>query len=134
MTAKLINYKIVLNISNNNIKNLKKNEEKILFNSLKRKYKNEINLLKNTIEILEYNKIIKKKELENTFKEKTKFTENIEQEIKKSINYCQICFDNKINTVIVPCGHTFCYDCIKTSKICYFCRGEIKHLQNIIYS
>ena len=37
----------------------------------KNKYKNEINTLKNTIEILEYNKIIKKKELTDTCNQKT---------------------------------------------------------------
>ena len=52
--------------------------------------------------------------------------------MKKHLNYCQICFDNKINTVR-SCGHTYCDKCIQSTKIC-FLEGEIKHLQNIIYS
>lgn len=134
MDKKIINKKIILDIENNNIKKLDKGDEKIIFKCLKNKYKNEINTLKNTIEILEYNKIIKKKELTDTCNQKNKFIENIELEMKKHLNYCQICFDNKINTVIVPCGHTYCDKCIQSTKICFFCRGEIKHLQNIIYS
>ena len=29
---------------------------------------------------------------------------------------CQICYDTDIDTLIIPCGHTFCRKCIENSK------------------
>jgi hypothetical protein len=41
------------------------------------------------------------------------------------INICNICYDNKIDTCLNPCGHTFCSNCVdKMYKQCGICRNE----------
>jgi hypothetical protein len=40
---------------------------------------------------------------------------------------CAICLTDPVATAIVPCGHTFCGNCIKKQNInCYICRGTIR--------
>lgn len=54
------------------------------------------------------------------------------QEVKKDrgvsvidSNSCSICLTNHVNRVLVPCGHTFCDECIanKQTMRCPTCRG-----------
>ena len=42
-------------------------------------------------------------------------------------NKCSICLDNTISHCCVPCGHTYCSDCIKKTNNCYICRGIIQN-------
>lgn len=40
---------------------------------------------------------------------------------------CAICLTEPVITAIVPCGHTFCGNCIKKQNTsCYICRGTIR--------
>jgi hypothetical protein len=40
---------------------------------------------------------------------------------------CSICLMEPITSAIVPCGHTFCSNCIKKQNTnCYICRGIIR--------
>jgi hypothetical protein len=40
---------------------------------------------------------------------------------------CPICLTDTVATVLVPCGHTFCSNCIKKQNTtCYMCRGTIR--------
>lgn len=40
---------------------------------------------------------------------------------------CSICLTDPVITAIVPCGHTFCGNCIKKQNTsCYICRGVIR--------
>lgn len=40
---------------------------------------------------------------------------------------CNICFEDQIQYVITPCGHTYCGTCIKKQITqCYICRGNVK--------
>jgi hypothetical protein len=40
---------------------------------------------------------------------------------------CAICLTDPISAAIVPCGHTFCGNCIKKQNTtCYICRGTIR--------
>lgn len=40
---------------------------------------------------------------------------------------CPICLTDSVATVLVPCGHTFCNNCIKKQNTtCYICRGTIR--------
>jgi hypothetical protein len=46
---------------------------------------------------------------------------------ESNIPQCAICLNDSISTAIVPCGHTFCGNCIKKQNTtCYICRGNIK--------
>ncbi len=41
-------------------------------------------------------------------------------------NICSICFDRKINAVLIPCGHLgFCLECLKDVNKCPSCRTNI---------
>ena len=40
-------------------------------------------------------------------------------------NTCSICMENPITTAIIPCGHTFCSNCIHTTNTCHICRVQI---------
>ena len=64
----------------------------------------------------------KNKVLESTKKD---FIENLNRNINPNL-LCQICFENRINLVLTPCGHTFCNDCL-TDNInqCFNCRKTI---------
>ena len=42
------------------------------------------------------------------------------------INNCSICLDNTISHCCIPCGHAYCYDCIKKTNNCYICRSIIR--------
>ncbi len=40
-------------------------------------------------------------------------------------NNCPICYENKINSCCIPCGHTYCDKCIKNTNNCYICRRNV---------
>jgi len=43
------------------------------------------------------------------------------------INKCSICLDKSILYCCIPCGHTYCYDCINKTNNCYICRAIISN-------
>ena len=47
--------------------------------------------------------------------------------IENLTNKCTICYNSTINHCCVPCGHTYCYDCINKTNNCYICRGIIRN-------
>ena len=42
------------------------------------------------------------------------------------INKCSICFTSNISKCCVPCGHTYCSNCIVNTNNCYICRSHIQ--------
>ncbi len=54
---------------------------------------------------------------------KTGIKEMVGPDVKP--NQCTICWENEVRECLVPCGHTFCSDCIKKSKdkACMTCRA-----------
>ncbi len=44
---------------------------------------------------------------------------------------CPLCFQNQIDHVVLPCGHTFCKVCLDKCKNCGVCRGNINHKHKI---
>ena len=55
------------------------------------------------------------------------------------ISKCPICVTNFKDSLIVPCGHTACIDCLNTQKnidnkiICPICRSEGTKISKIYY-
>ena len=133
MCEKIINKNILIEIKNNIWNNISSSEEITLFNCFRKKYKKKILELKNILDLLEYNVIIKQKNINAQLNLNEEYLLYQKNEIKKNLNCCVICYDNKIDTVLVPCGHLFCNKCIENSSECYFCRSNIQIKQHMIY-
>lgn len=47
---------------------------------------------------------------------------------------CKICYAEKMDTVVLDCGHRFCNTCAIEAKLknsCHFCRKKVKKIQRI---
>lgn len=44
---------------------------------------------------------------------------------------CPLCFENNISYTCIPCGHTFCKQCLDKCSRCGVCRSEITNIQRI---
>jgi len=42
---------------------------------------------------------------------------------------CGICWEHRKNTVLVPCGHVYCGECVKQLRLCPECRAPIQQRQ-----
>jgi len=69
----------------------------------------------------------------------------IMQELMKDIRFfqdtskpplCPVCFDNTVNTCLVPCGHTFCMDCTGRDMrvLCPVCRSAVHKKQKMFFA
>lgn len=50
---------------------------------------------------------------------------------------CMVCFTDPVESVVTPCGHTFCRECVKktnTARSCFCCRTKIQGSQRIYFS
>lgn len=47
--------------------------------------------------------------------------------VAQEVNICCICIDRRINRVL-PCGHTFCLECILSQQVCPKCRQPFDEL------
>lgn len=108
---------------NGEIDNLSKNEKKILYNSLYKSMIEKLKMLEYTMNNLERQIVIKKKDFNTYLSDlNSKLTSKYE---------CSICFDNPKEIVLVPCGHSFCEQCFVNSDTCYICRTVTIHKQKI---
>ena len=95
--------------------------------------------LDSTINALNSKRIVKEKQL-NSITRDLQEAESKLNICKHNINAyknkleCSICFDNNIDTVLVPCGHTFCLKCINSSSNCYICKAHINYYQRIYFT
>ena len=98
-------------------------DKEIIYSILTNEKKSVLESLDNAIDSLN----VKKKILEKNIKDN--------ETIIKSKNKleCSICMSNTINSVIIPCGHTFCNECIQSEENsnCYICRRKILHVNNL---
>lgn len=95
-------------------------------------------------EIIDYmTNFFKKQELDvkmSTYKNNMKEINYLKELLNKlnSISYtpyCQICMTKIIDTVVIPCGHTFCQNCVdKSDKCCFICRQDIKNTSKLFIS
>jgi hypothetical protein len=62
----------------------------------------------------------------------------IVKEEDKQKKMCPVCFDNEVNTVLVPCGHTYCKGCSEADRSryakCPLCRTQINARIKIFFS
>ena len=90
------------------------------------------NKIINDLEIMHYSpKLLEiRQNIINTLKiqleDKNKIINDLTIKNNKT-NKCSICIDNIISHCCVPCGHTYCYDCIDKTNNCYICRGIIRN-------
>ena len=56
----------------------------------------------------------------------------------KEKKMCPVCFDNEVNTALVPCGHTYCKGCSEADRSryakCPQCRAQINARIKIFFS
>lgn len=56
----------------------------------------------------------------------------------KEKKMCPVCFDNEVNTALVPCGHTYCKGCSEADRSryakCPQCRSQINARIKIFFS
>ena len=105
------------------INNLSTNEKKILYNSLNKSMIGKLRMLEYTMNNLERQIVIKKKDFNTYLSDlNSKLTSKYE---------CSICFDNPKEIVLVPCGHSFCEQCFVNSNTCFICRTVTIHKQKI---
>ena len=126
----------VLTFLENKFSKINKKLEKKIFGVLKNKYIKEINSLNYAKEIVSNNYIIEKKNLDNLIKIKNNLTTYIKMNennyidnLKKIINpdlLCNICYENRCNIVLNPCGHIFCDKCFTNNNLtCFVCRKSV---------
>uniref|UniRef100_A0A6C0J6A6 RING-type domain-containing protein n=1 Tax=viral metagenome TaxID=1070528 RepID=A0A6C0J6A6_9ZZZZ len=46
---------------------------------------------------------------------------------------CNICMENNIDCVLVPCGHLYCSKCIVGIDICHQCRDRYSKIQKLFF-
>ena len=110
-----------------------------LYRSLSQDKINLLESLDGTINNLNSKRIIKEKYLEEVNK-KIKTAETKLEICKHNINSykhkqeCSICNDNNIDIALVPCGHTYCFNCIRNSPNCFICRQQIHSFLRIYFN
>ena len=132
----------ILNFLENKFSKIDKKLEEQIFGILKNKQIKEINSLNYGIETLKNNYIIEKKKIDELLLIKTNINKYLElneekyrEEVEKKVNpnyLCNICFENRCNIVLNPCGHMYCQNCFnKENKICHMCRKPVKDIIKI---
>lgn len=49
--------------------------------------------------------------------------------------YCSICTTDRVNTALIPCGHTYCNNCGQKQKsACFICRTSVKERLRIFFT
>ena len=127
---------LVLNYYNDGTLFIPSMNQKDVFNSLKQSKMKEIELLDYSIRNLQTQLLVLKKltsetcnNIENT---KRELIDSVKREINPDI-LCSICFDNRVDIVLTPCGHTFCENCLGKANECYKCRGTINSKHKIYF-
>ena len=111
-------------------------KQREILNSIKQSKIKEIELLNYSINNLQTQLLILKKLEGDTSKNIEETKRELIQSIKRDINpeiLCSICFEKRVDTVLTPCGHTFCLECLGNTSECYSCRGKIDSKHRIYF-
>ena len=103
----------------------KKKQEKI----------NELDILNNSIQHLKHYEKKNNQEINKMISQKEKIKDELEKfksiYLKHISMECKICFDNVIDTIIIPCGHCYCRNCSNNMSKCYICQQNIQEKYKI---
>ena len=125
----MINENIEIIVKNGKLANSQSTNISKVLSLVKKRKINYINELSKSIEILKYNQLIEFKKLD----ELNCYITHRETELKNRYN-CKICFDSHISTVLIPCGHMYCSNCVENITNCYYCRQQIEKKQKLYFS
>ena len=105
----------------------------------------QVDTLNQSIEFLEKLEDRKKKDVEGLETNKNQIMDGI-QRMETIVKHrkkeyiknkdkleCSICMENKVNCVLVPCGHMYCSGCIMTDGICPHCREPFEKVQRLFF-
>lgn len=123
----------ILNFLENKLTNIDSKLEKQIAGVLKNKHVKELRNINFALENVKNTYLIEKKKLEELLKIKNNMgsylksnEDKYKDDIKKQINpdfLCNICYENRCNLVLNPCGHLFCDKCFTNNeKLCFICR------------
>jgi len=107
-----------------------KKEQDFNYN-LELKIKPCIETIRNLKAKLEHEKVINNN-LNHSFKDIIELKAKLE---KKGLlpNKCSICLENDLSICCIPCGHTYCDNCVVNTHNCYICRQTIIRTNRIYF-
>ena len=151
-----INFKFKKPISNkdkeliefldNKIEKLDKKNKKLIYSCINKEQKAKLEYYDSLITDLDlhynlenknYNDLIQN--MKNINQELEIIKKNYITHLQKNINpdfLCNICFAERVNIVINPCGHLFCLKCVdnNTHTNCFICRNKIDSVTKIYFN
>lgn len=118
---------VIIDINDGEINFRSKNDKKIILEILKKNSLNELKSLTESIQFINTRQLLEKKKLDDLIDQQEQIFSAIKSRIKKENSKfeCNICFENDIEYVCIPCGHTFCSKCLNGME-CYICRSPIQ--------
>uniref|UniRef100_A0A6C0LID5 RING-type domain-containing protein n=1 Tax=viral metagenome TaxID=1070528 RepID=A0A6C0LID5_9ZZZZ len=72
----------------------------------------------------------KERKLKIKLQNQTIINNDLTYEIKNK-TICPICTENDLSICCIPCGHTYCNNCIINTTNCHICRTEIMQTNKI---
>ena len=135
----------ILDFLENKFINIDSKLEQKIAGVLKNKHIKELNNINFAIENVKNTYLIEKKKLDELLKIKNNLgtylksnEDKFKDDIKKQINpdfLCNICYENRCNIVLNPCGHLFCDKCYTNNeKLCFICRNPPKSCIKIFHN
>ena len=98
----------------------------ISFNSMFKKINKNPNYVKFLYNI--NNQLENEKNINNHLTEQLKNDKIIINDLKFKLErniICSICLDKELSICCIPCGHTYCNECINNAKNCFICKSNI---------
>jgi hypothetical protein len=128
----------------NKIKKMDSNTKNKLFGILKNDQLKQIEHINYAIQTIKTNYSIERKNIDKLYAIKEnihKYLENAKKQyldkLEKDVNpelQCQICYENRLDIVLNPCGHMFCHNCFKDSSNCFVCRKDVTNIIKVFKS
>ena len=134
----------LLDFFENKIKKMDTSTRDKIFGVLKNEQLKELNHINYAIENLKTTYSIERRNMEKLYTvkdnihkylqgEKHKYIDHLKKDVNPELQ-CQICYENRLDIVLNPCGHMFCYKCFKDSDKCFNCRKEVTSVIKVFKS